>query len=630
METTLPRNFFFYNSLSIEDCLKLAQIFLDKGCPSEAVEFCRQAINLYPQLPKAYQLLGLSYQVWGSHPELAESSYKKAIFLDPQNGDNYYLLATFYHELGFLDQAIEAYHQALEKRADYTPAHWGLGNLLYSQGDFTKSIQHHTKALKISWNCPLISYDLLDLCKKGYTELSLSYALETIRRSPHHLSAANICYAAINKFIDQKDYSHAISLAIFCLQHQPSLPGLFDFLRTALEQLGRDEDAASCSVGMIPLHVIFEFAVDAKKIALTFLEKQPQNVVFHTCSNQQKIYAPPAQSIKPQYFHSMVGGVWEYGAQGIAFVDQGTVWSDPSTTAVLSSSQELIEDLSYGNSGLVASSNYLPEKQKFAGTLAVLSIRYSNNYCHWMFEFVARAGLLNQFGSGWDSFDAFLLDPIQSNFQAETISALRIPESKIIQNSTGTHLQADRLIVPSPLKHWPVFDKATCTLIRSLFLRNEDPEEIKDSLPKYLYLSRSEARYRRVLNDEQVQESLKNLGFASISLGELSICQQANLLAGAEVVVAPHGAGLTNLVFCQPGTKVLEIFPHRYRQQYYWALANQRGLVYQYLIGRSVSDYLASGGTYPFNDLEDIVVDIGDLLTSLAAMSVELPHGVHG
>ncbi|XGV86209.1 MAG: glycosyltransferase 61 family protein [Limnothrix sp. BL-A-16] len=629
METALPRNFFFYNSLSIEDCLKLAQIFLDKGCPSEAVEFCRQAINLHPQSPKAYQLLGLAYQVWGSHPKLAESSYKKAIFLDSQNGDNYYLLATFYHELGLLDQAIEAYHQALEKRADCTSTHWGLGNLLYSQGDFTKSIRHHTKALKTSWNCPLISYDLLDLCKKGYAELSLSYALETIRRSPHHLSAANICYAAINKLIDQKDYSHAISLAIFCLQHQPSLPGLFDFLRTALEKLGREEDAASCSVGMIPLHVIFEFAVDAKKIVLTFLEKQPQNVVFYTCSNQQKIYAPPAQSIKPQYFHSMVGGVWEYAAQGIAFVDQGTVWSDPSTTAVLSSSQELIEDLSYGNSGLVASSNYLPEKQKFAGTLAVLSIRYSNNYCHWMFDFVARAGLLNQFGSGWDSFDAFLLDPIQSNFQAETIAALRIPESKIIQNSTGTHLQADRLIVPSPLKHWPVFDKATCALIKSLFLRNEDPEEIKSSLPKYLYLSRSEARYRRVLNDEQVQEFLKKLGFVSISLSKLSVYQQANLLAGAEVVVAPHGAGLTNLVFCQPGTKVLEIFPHRYRQQYYWALANQCGLIYQYLIGCSVSDYLASGGTYPFNDLEDIVVDIGDLLTSLTAMSVELPHGVH-
>lgn len=88
-----------------------------------------------------------------------------------------------------------------------------------------------------------------------------------------------------------------------------------------------------------------------------------------------------------------------------------------------------------------------------------------------------------------------------------------------------------------------MFDKATCALIKSLFLRNEDPEEIKSSLPKYLYLSRSEARYRRVLNDEQVQEFLKKLGFVSISLSKLSVYQQANLLAGAEVVVAPMALG---------------------------------------------------------------------------------------
>lgn len=31
-------------------------------------------------------------------------------------------------------------------------------------------------------------------------------------------------------------------------------------------------------------------------------------------------------------------------------------------------------------------------------------------------------------------------------------------------------------------------------------------------------------------------------------------------MANAECVIAAHGAGLTNLLFCQPGTRVLEIF----------------------------------------------------------------------
>ncbi len=65
----------------------------------------------------------------------------------------------------------------------------------------------------------------------------------------------------------------------------------------------------------------------------------------------------------------------------------------------------------------------------------------------------------------------------------------------------------------------------------------------------------------------------------------MSVTEQASCLASAEIVVAPHGAGLTNLVFCNPGTKVIEIFSPSYLPNCYWILSNVCGLDHYYLIG---------------------------------------------
>ena len=57
------------------------------------------------------------------------------------------------------------------------------------------------------------------------------------------------------------------------------------------------------------------------------------------------------------------------------------------------------------------------------------------------------------------------------------------------------------------------------------------------------------------------------------------------VFAEATVVAGGHGAGLTDLAFCRPGTAVLELFPDSHVRAYYWTLALSAGLRYGYLIG---------------------------------------------
>ncbi|EMA29182.1 capsular polysaccharide biosynthesis protein-like protein [Halobiforma lacisalsi AJ5] len=62
-------------------------------------------------------------------------------------------------------------------------------------------------------------------------------------------------------------------------------------------------------------------------------------------------------------------------------------------------------------------------------------------------------------------------------------------------------------------------------------------------------------------------ESLSELGFESYSLTDLSFAEQVRLFFEAEAVVAPHGAGLANLVFADD-CSVLELFGEKIKPTY--------------------------------------------------------------
>lgn len=80
------------------------------------------------------------------------------------------------------------------------------------------------------------------------------------------------------------------------------------------------------------------------------------------------------------------------------------------------------------------------------------------------------------------------------------------------------------------------------------------------STGKRIFISRRSAAIRRLTNEEELMAVLKPLGFERHELENMSIRDQAHLFAGAGIVVAQHGASLTNLLYGQPGTRVVEIF----------------------------------------------------------------------
>jgi capsular polysaccharide biosynthesis protein len=75
-----------------------------------------------------------------------------------------------------------------------------------------------------------------------------------------------------------------------------------------------------------------------------------------------------------------------------------------------------------------------------------------------------------------------------------------------------------------------------------------------------IYISRANAKHRRILNEDQIIQYLANYGFKPVVLEKMSFREQVELFTKAEIIVAPHGAGLATTLFSGK-IKILVLYP---------------------------------------------------------------------
>jgi hypothetical protein len=93
-----------------------------------------------------------------------------------------------------------------------------------------------------------------------------------------------------------------------------------------------------------------------------------------------------------------------------------------------------------------------------------------------------------------------------------------------------------------------------------------------------LYIKR---RYMRTIsNAAALERFLGERDFTTHTLEDLSFDQQVDLFSRATFVVATHGAGLANLLFCAPGTKVLELSPDIEFRPFFSYMSSKLGLTH--------------------------------------------------
>ena len=82
------------------------------------------------------------------------------------------------------------------------------------------------------------------------------------------------------------------------------------------------------------------------------------------------------------------------------------------------------------------------------------------------------------------------------------------------------------------------------------------PKASKKKFPKRIYISRANARGRKIENEKEFLEFVEKYSFITVKLEDIDFLQQVGLFKSIDAVITPHGAGLSNLVFCRKNTKL--------------------------------------------------------------------------
>jgi capsular polysaccharide biosynthesis protein len=101
--------------------------------------------------------------------------------------------------------------------------------------------------------------------------------------------------------------------------------------------------------------------------------------------------------------------------------------------------------------------------------------------------------------------------------------------------------------------------------------------------PKQFYIQRV-GKGRGVQNEREVIEFFRGLGWGIVDPEKLTLAQQIQLYSQAEAICGVHGAGFTNLLWCRPHCRVIELFAENSLNGCYEGIAQYIGLDYQYLI----------------------------------------------
>ncbi len=222
----------------------------------------------------------------------------------------------------------------------------------------------------------------------------------------------------------------------------------------------------------------------------------------------------------------------------------------------------------------------LPKIEEFDGTLLALATRGgSYSYYHFLFDVLPRYGIFAETMDGVEP-DALYL-PNTTSYQRQLLELTGLDRYPVVETGKNRAVRADRLLVPSAPNPLEVAPRWMVDWVRKQLPAGDVADK-----PRRLYVTRGGGRHTRRLESEaEAWPLLEERGFVRIDPGTMSVRDQIDHCAAADVIVALHGGALTNLVFTHPGVKVLEIFAPTYVKHCFWAITDSiEGAEYRYLV----------------------------------------------
>ena len=528
----------------------------------------------------------------------AQVYYQKALQIKPNEVELYLRLGNCLAKQRKLDAAITIYQMGLTLQPDNFQICFQLGKIFEQQQQVEQAINYYETACQ----------QQVEGAEKNWEQLPNFFIREEkLLEFPKGIYFRTIDWVKDSE-LEDFEYFHfdwsSVEMTATPRSRKPVEPELTwqqqsEVTSTSFSSFKSKCGGVNCSTCMGKLISYFEPVQIGKQA--------------YKCSFSQ---SPPIDSPSPFVVTISAGKAW--------IAAQKNSWLICNAIAIITPDNYLLGDLSRyypwylpgcpeqeKTDHTIFSLEMMPPLEKIEGKVAVLSGLAGHVYYHWMIDIIPKIDILRRSGIDLEKIDWFVVNNIDRDFQTETLEFLGIPTSKIIISDRHSYIQAEELIVPSFPGHLDWVPKSTITFLRKTFLPTIDRQN--SASPKRIYISRSQARGRVIINEDKAIDLVSQFGFQTVVLETLSVLEQVSLFAKAEVIISPHGSSLTNLVFCSPGAVVIELFSPHYVRTDYWILSQQLQLQHYYSLGESFDCFPLRNLMYQNSLTEDIFVNINSL-----------------
>ena len=224
---------------------------------------------------------------------------------------------------------------------------------------------------------------------------------------------------------------------------------------------------------------------------------------------------------------------------------------------------------------------------------AILAKYYWSNFYHFLVDILTQIRVCDEYGIPGDVPIIVPHDFEKYQYVQDYINHFNFKRKIIIQRK-GQYINVKELYVGKDN-----FLSDSLVALREEITSSPVLAGVQTETPELVFLTRS-TKYRRSINNtEEIENIAKECGFTVVDTGTYTLTQQVKLFSKTKCMIAIHGAGLGNLLFCKgTGMKLLEIFPGKnFNPPMYMLLSKKLGYGYMSVMG---------GGAAPGNGRFDL------------------------
>lgn len=522
----------------------------------DVVRYAKEAIKLRPRDPNPYTYLGKALLKNGD-PKAALEAMKIATMLDGSNPNHFLRIGICHLQLDQIPEAIDAFQEALRLNPEHGETFYALANFLHQIEDHPAALEAGLHAMKFS---------------DGAHKILAEQLLSEILFVSGHYDDAQILHdnqlASYSKLqIHPKAKSTSVVAAVtsveqWCLEQQ--LP-FFTIIQEREWETHRP-----IVFGDIPVEMSF----NPITIPKTYVAEIENALIFPG----HEIFLVDDKKIA-LYDRLMQFGDWHCmrpeGVLSLISNDHVMIDAPPVATKSISNGIFLMSEVWY-------------------------------NYAHWLTEQISRIFLIDQ-DKKYEGIPILVNEGIypQQREALELVLEGRHPIQTLKRDQSYT---VQKLVYPSILsgyhkRRYRDTEKATpsdgpCHPEAINFVRHQLLKPIPNKqLPrKRLWISRKKqlkSGQRRLLNETEIEALFVANGFEAIQPETLSLKEQIALFSQAEMIAAPAGAALMNMIFAPADTKILILTKNHPQVNYYYFtnVAQIIGQPIAYVTGEGVKNF---------------------------------------